>query len=56
MKVELLRGNVIKVEQVFHRRMEVQYVDVCLLLQQVYEWRGKMNFDGSDLFTKQKNE
>ena len=24
-----------------HRRMEVQYGDACLSLQQVYEWTGK---------------
>jgi len=24
-----------------HRRMEVQYADVCLSVQQVYQWTGK---------------
>ena len=35
----LSSGGVKPIE--IHRRMEVQYVDACLSLQQVYEWTRK---------------
>jgi hypothetical protein len=38
--VRFLRGEGVKPIKI-HRRMEVQYGDACLSLQQVYEWSRK---------------
>jgi hypothetical protein len=38
--IRFLRGEGVRPIEI-HRRMEVQYGDVCLSLQQVYEWSRK---------------
>ena len=38
--IRFLSGEGVKPTEI-HRRMYVQYSDVCLSLQQVYEWTGK---------------
>jgi len=38
--IRFLNNEVVKPIEI-HRRMKVQYGDVCLSLQQVYEWTGK---------------
>jgi hypothetical protein len=38
--ISFLSSELVKPIEI-HRRMEVQYGDACLSLQQVYEWTGK---------------
>jgi len=46
--IRFLRSEWVKPIEI-HRRMEVQYSDACLFLQQVYEWSRKLLNGGSSV-------